>query len=138
MSPQSQTEAEARIQAFAADWFHRLDNHAPPEDYAALSDGDHLEMHMPEGTFRGLSGFRQWYERVLGLFFDEVHTIKQVVVASGGAADVEVKVVVHWEASSWTPPEREESANQDGRLPDLGADSLARDRFLCDQDIYRR
>ena len=104
MNPQSQAEDEARVRAFATDWFHKLDNHAPPDDYETLLDGDHLEMRMPEGTFRGFSGFRQWYERVLGLFFDEVHTIKQVVVASGGAADLEVKVVVHWEASTWTPP----------------------------------
>jgi hypothetical protein len=95
----------APIQSLATDWYHKLDNHAPAEDYAPLLAGDDLELRFPEGTFRGFSGFRQWYERVLGLFFDESHVIKSIDLASGTGPNVEAKVVVHWEASTWTPPD---------------------------------
>ena len=95
---------QASIQSLAADWYHNLDRHAPAEEYSGLLADDGLELRFPEGTFRGFAGFRQWYERVLGLFFDEVHVIKSLDLAPGAGPDIQAKVVVHWEASTWTPP----------------------------------
>ena len=50
-----------------------------------------------------LTHLKDWYERVTNLFFDEVHTLKEVKVKSSGN-EVTVKVVVKWEASIWNPP----------------------------------
>lgn len=96
---------QAQVESLAADWYHKLDNHAPAEDYAPLLAVHDLELRFPEGTFHGFSGFRQWYERVLRLFFDEKHIIKSIDLASGTGPNVQGRVVVHWEASTWTPPD---------------------------------
>jgi hypothetical protein len=60
-------------------------------------------MKLPEATLRGLADFESWYERVIRIFFDEVHTVKSVKseLTDDGAR---VKVVVRWEASVWNPP----------------------------------
>ncbi|WP_164102834.1 nuclear transport factor 2 family protein [Candidatus Laterigemmans baculatus] len=93
------TEAEA----LAADWYRKLDIHAPLDEVLALLSGDDVEMQFPEATLRGTGEFQQWYERVTNLFFDEVHTLKQVD-AEPTDNGTTVKVVVRWEASVWNPP----------------------------------
>jgi hypothetical protein len=96
---------QAEVQAFAEDWYRKLDVHAPLEDFVPLLADDGLEMVFPEATVQGFEGFKGWYERVVRIFFDEVHTVKEVkpsFKADGLAADV--KVVVKWEASVWNPP----------------------------------
>ena len=96
--------SEAEITAFAEDWYRKLDVHAPMvELLPLLADGD-LEMHFPEGITRGHAGFEAWYQRVIRIFFDEVHTVKEVKAAPGGG-DLDVKVVVNWQAKVWNPPE---------------------------------
>jgi hypothetical protein len=99
----NETTLVDQVRRFAADWFHRLDVHAPSADYRPLIAGDAFELQVPEGVFRGFDGFRQWYERALQLFFDEAHTLKVVEPAEAGG-DVRVQVVVNWQASTWTAP----------------------------------
>jgi hypothetical protein len=41
---------------------------------------------------------------VIRRFFDEVHTVKEVV-PSGAGDVIDVKVVVNWQAKVWDPPE---------------------------------
>src|SRR6266496_3222810 len=95
---------ESEIRTFAEDWYRKLDVHAPMvELLPMLADAD-LEMHFPEGISRGHAGFEAWYQRVIRIFFDEVHTVKEVQAKPGGG-DVEVKVVVNWQAKVWNPPE---------------------------------
>ena len=94
-----------QIQAFAVRWYRKLDEHAPVQDLALLLAGDDFELRVPEGSFHGVAGFSQWYERALGLFFDETHTVKSVEAAPGETPESTVGVVVRWEASTWTPPE---------------------------------
>src|SRR5205807_1560216 len=82
------------IRVFAEDWYRKLDVHAPMvELLPMLADAD-LEMHFPEGVSRGHVGFEAWYQRVVRIFFDEVHTVKEVEPKSG-SGDVEVRVVVN-------------------------------------------
>lgn len=100
MTALSQTE----INDFAAKWYHNLDIHVPLEDYKSLLVDEGLTLQFPEGTFTGFDGFSQWYERVIRLFFDEVHTIKEVTLTSVSEEYVYVKVVVNWQASIWNPP----------------------------------
>lgn len=90
------------VKKLAADWYHKLDVHAPLVELLPMV-ADDAEMKFPEATLKGLAEFEGWYERVIRIFFDEVHTLKQVdVKLNGDAADV--KVIVHWEASVWNPP----------------------------------
>jgi hypothetical protein len=98
-----QTITETEIQDLVTTWYRQLDVHAPLEDLTPFLSSDGLRMVFPETTAVGLEGFKQWYERVINLFFDEVHTVKNVQLTSKGDR-TEVKVVVKWEASRWTPP----------------------------------
>lgn len=100
MTALTQTE----IEEFAAKWYRKLDVHASLEDYKSLLAEEGLELQFPEGTFTGFDGFGQWYERVIRLFFDEVHTLKEVTLTSVSPEKADVKVVVNWQASTWNPP----------------------------------
>jgi len=90
------------VEKLAADWYHKLDVHAPLVELLPMVAED-AEMKFPEATLRGLADFESWYERVIRIFFDEVHTLKQVSVELKDEV-ANVKVVVHWEASVWNPP----------------------------------
>lgn len=94
----------SEVKKFAADWYSKLDVHAPLEDYIPLLAEEGLEMRFPEVTVYGFEGFQGWYERVIGIFFDEVHTLKKVEPKPINNGRLEVKVVVKWEASMWNPP----------------------------------
>jgi hypothetical protein len=86
---------------FAVDWYRKLDVHAPIETILpGLADAE-LEMIFPEATERGHAGFKNWYDRVTRIFFDEQHTVKDVQLQDDG----QVKVVVNWQAKVWNPPE---------------------------------
>jgi len=61
-------------------------------------------MRFPEVTVYGLR-IQSWYERVIGIFFDEAH-LEVTVTPSGDKANV--KVVVKWEVSVWKPPGKSE------------------------------
>lgn len=94
----------SEVKQFAADWYSKLDVHAPLEDYVPLLAEEGLEMRFPEATVYGFDGFKDWYERVIGIFFDEVHTLKKVEPKPTDNGQLEVKVVVKWEANIWNPP----------------------------------
>lgn len=94
---------EAEIKELATTWYKKLDVHAPMVELLPLLTDQELEMVFPEATVYGHAGFEGWYQRVIRIFFDEVHTLKQVTpTISGDKADVQV--VVQWEASVWNPP----------------------------------
>jgi hypothetical protein len=91
------------IQTLAATWYKKLDVHAPLVELLPLVSTNGLEMVFPEATLRSQAEFESWYERVIRIFFDEVHTVKSVepILTDDGA---QVKVIVRWEASVWNPP----------------------------------
>ena len=93
----------AEIQKLAAQWYRKLDVHAPVEEVLPLLAEDDLEMVFPEATLSGTAEFEGWYEKVTHVFFDEVHTLKRVDFENTDEGAV-VKVVVRWEASVWNPP----------------------------------
>ncbi|HSY52925.1 MAG TPA: nuclear transport factor 2 family protein [Opitutaceae bacterium] len=94
---------QQEITTFTADWYRKLDVHAPMvECLPMLADKD-LEMRFPEATVRGWAGFEKWYQTVVRIFFDEVHTVTSAVADIRGDTAT-VKVVVRWEASVWKPP----------------------------------
>ncbi|HTN02565.1 MAG TPA: hypothetical protein VL132_11825 [Planctomycetaceae bacterium] len=95
----------AEVKQLAADWYQKLDVHAPLIELLPLLAEDDLEMVFPEATLHGQAEFEGWYEGVIRIFFDEVHSLKTVdVTLTDDGADV--GVVVHWEASVWKAPAR--------------------------------
>jgi hypothetical protein len=97
------------IDAFAADWYRKLDEHVPAPEIVPLVLDQGLEFVVPEATLRSRNEFGDWYAGggshpgVINLFFDEVHTLSRVEAKPGGQR-VEVKVVVNWQARRWRPP----------------------------------
>jgi hypothetical protein len=94
---------KSEVQALAASWYRKLDVHAPLAELLPMLSEEGLEMRFPEATLRGSAEFESWYEGVIRIFFDEVHSLKQVNTELAGDV-AQVKVVVHWEASTWKPP----------------------------------
>ena len=96
---------KSEVEQMVVDWYRALDVHKPMVDVLPyVSDGE-LEMVFPEATLRSLAEFEGWFQGVIRIFFDEVHTMQQLnvtVPADGQRADV--KLVVRWEASRWKPP----------------------------------
>ena len=101
MIPLTQTELED----FIAHWYRQLDIHAPMVELLPLLADTELEMSFPEGQASGYQGFEQWYQRVIRIFFDEVHTVKAITpTPANNNETVDVNVIVQWEASIWNPP----------------------------------
>lgn len=94
----------SEVKQFASDWYSKLDVHAPVEEYVPLLAEENVEMRFPEVTVTGFEGFKGWYEKVVRMFFDEVHTLKKVEPKPISNGQIEVKVVVKWEASMWNSP----------------------------------
>lgn len=93
----------SEINELAADWYKKLDVHVPMVDILPLLAEEGLEMKFPESTLHSLAEFEGWYQRVIRIFFDEMHKLKEVSAKiAGDKADVHV--VVEWQASVWNPP----------------------------------
>lgn len=92
------------IEKLAKDWYRKLDVHAPMVELLPMLADKELQMVFPEVTITGWAGFEGWFQRVIRIFFDEVHTVKAVKPEITGDSAV-VKVVVQWEASVWNAPE---------------------------------
>ena len=95
--------SQAEIEAFVAAWYRKLDIHAPWEELQPLVAEQGLEMQFPEGSISGVEAFRNWYEGVIRIFFDELHTVTRVS-PSWQADRALVDVVVNWQARRWRPP----------------------------------
>lgn len=96
---------EDEVKRFMERWYlELLDTHAPAEDVAACVATD-AEMRFPEATVKGIDAFRDWYDRIVNTFFDEVHEITRndVTVAPDGQS-AEVKIDLNWQAKVWIPP----------------------------------
>jgi len=92
-----------QIQRFAAAWYLALDQHAPVEHTSSFLADHGLHMRFPDGDIRDFDSFKRWYDRVTHLFFDENHTINDLVVTFH-EEDAEVRIVVGWQASWFEPP----------------------------------
>jgi hypothetical protein len=95
---------ESEVTDFVRSWYlDLLDVHAPVEDLLSYLDGDAVEMRLPEVTLHGEDAFRDWYDRIVTTFFDEVHDIRTLeVTCRGDQADV--KLLVNWQAHVWVAP----------------------------------
>lgn len=101
------------IEQLARDWYRKLDVHVPMVDLLPNLADKELVMKFPEATIHGHAGFEGWYQGVIRIFFDEKHTVRSVESKPSGG-QMEVKVLVRWEASRWRPP----AANSDRIIAD--------------------
>ncbi len=69
----------------------------------AMLSGDGLEMQFPEKTLRNYGEFKEWYEGVTGVFFDQVHDVKLLGIDLAGDKAT-VNLIVNWQARTWKPP----------------------------------
>ena len=100
-TPLTKEEVEQMVNA----WYKALDVHATEAAVLPFLADKELEMRFPEATIKGHDGFEGWYQTVLRIFFDEVHTMKQLdVKLNADKTQADVKLCVYWEASRWKPP----------------------------------
>ncbi|PJF27721.1 MAG: hypothetical protein CUN53_03005 [Phototrophicales bacterium] len=98
---------QEEVSALVNDWYEKLDIHAPMVDILPLLSTGALYMKFPEQTMMSLAEFESWYQRVIRTFFDEVHTMQELnITISPDGQRADIKLVVYWEASVWTPPAR--------------------------------
>jgi hypothetical protein len=91
------------IKELAEVWYRKLDVHAPMVEVLPMLSEGGLEMRFPEATLTTMAEFEGWYQRVIRIFFDEVHKVKEVTAEIDGDT-AKVHVIVEWQASVWNPP----------------------------------
>jgi hypothetical protein len=102
--PANRSLTEAEVKELVDAWYHLLDVHAPVEEFVPLVAQTGLEMYWPEGPTFGVDEFKGWYHKVTNLFFDEVHTMKELAITPRGDV-ADVKLTVNWQARIWNPPD---------------------------------
>ncbi len=96
------------IKGFVHAWFRLLDDHAPVEECIEMLASDGLEMYFPDATVSNLAMFKEWYDGVINLFFDENYCDVQLGEPQISGEQAELDVVVRWQAS-WLEPGTAES-----------------------------
>jgi hypothetical protein len=94
---------EAEVRELVEVWYKKLDVHAPMVECLPMLAEDELEMHFPEGMLKGQGAFEGWFQTVIRIFFDEIHTLKELNIDLDGDT-ANVKLVVNWQARRWKAP----------------------------------
>ena len=129
------------IDGFARLWYQKLDVHVPMVEVLPMLADDDLEMVFPETTVYGYAGFEGWFQKVIRLFFDEVHTVTSVDSVIDGDTAI-VKVVVQWQASVWNAPEAfskriNADAYQTWHIKISRAGNMVITKYIVDDFVYR-
>jgi len=74
-------DIEAKFERFVAQWFSTFDQLPVDNGYFVEHISNDLELSDPNGTFRGVAGFHDWYQTLLTLFRPGVaHLVEQVTL----------------------------------------------------------
>ncbi|MGM1063255.1 hypothetical protein [Saccharothrix sp. Mg75] len=95
---------EAAVRGLVEDWFTALDRHDDVEVLLGLLTEAGLVMHLPHRTVRSHADFRSWYGETTSTYFDEVHDVLGVRVATTSPLHAEVTLRVAWQSRTWVPP----------------------------------
>ncbi|MGK7886616.1 MAG: hypothetical protein AB4057_18570 [Crocosphaera sp.] len=96
---------DSEVRELADEWYAKLTDKAPVDEFIPLLSETDLKMEFPDDKrVLGWEGFKIWYQRARNSFFDQIHTLKELKVTPSGDK-AQVDVIVHWEASSWEPPQ---------------------------------
>jgi hypothetical protein len=96
---------ESEVKQLAADFYAKLDAHAPVEECTPFLafDEEGFKMQFPSGlTVQNREEFNQWYDGAINVYFDEIHQVKEIKVMPS-SDHAEVEAIIHWEGSSWKP-----------------------------------
>ena len=94
---------EEKVREFAEAWYLALDQHVPIDRIWRFLAEDGLRVIFPDGDITGYDTFKQWYDRVTNLFFDENHNVVSVEAQINGD-EADARVVVAWQASWFENP----------------------------------
>ena len=94
---------ESEVSQFVKEWFHKLDIHAPLEEFLVMVADEGIEFRFPEVTVTDRAGLTGWYQRVTTTYFDEIHETKELAITTDGERAT-VKILTQWQESSWNPP----------------------------------
>ena len=87
----------ARLQKFVRNWFEKFDQLPEDSSYFIQYLAENINWRMPEGDFKGHSGFRDWYQIVRGIFKSDCqHNIEQVEIHktdSGYQLDLRIRLI---------------------------------------------
>ena len=78
------------IQAFAAEWYRKLDEHVPAHELVTMIADRDLEFYLPGTVLRSRDDFCRWYAGggdlpgVVNIFFDEQHVLSRVDASRSG------------------------------------------------------
>ena len=92
-----------QIKDFVAAWYRDLDFHVPLDEIYTLLADQGLDVQFPDGDIKDRASFKQWYDRVTNLFFDENHNVQTIDAKIDGNMAI-LDIVVGWQASWWEPP----------------------------------
>ncbi|MFC6092799.1 nuclear transport factor 2 family protein [Saccharothrix sp. BKS2] len=95
---------ESAVRGLVRDWFAALDRHDDVEVLLDLLTEAGLVMHLPQRTVRDHEDFRAWYRETTSTYFDEVHDVLDVKVATTSPLHAEVALRVNWQSRMWVPP----------------------------------
>jgi len=99
----SKALTEAEVRQFVKEWFHKLDIHAPLEEFLMMVADEGIEFRFPEVTVTDRAGLTQWYKKVTTTYFDEIHETKELAITTDGERAT-VKILTQWQESSWNAP----------------------------------
>jgi hypothetical protein len=99
------TLTEDDVRDLVRDWFRALDRHVSVERITPHLVCEGLAMVLPETTLRNHEDFREWYDTVTRIFFDEIHELTSMEVRRISDTEAEVSLVANWQTKVWNPPE---------------------------------
>lgn len=91
------------VQELIYEWFRKLTTKAPLGEMLVMLSSKELEMNFPERKLRNLTDFKEWYNSVTRLFFDQVHEIKMLSIDIAGNEAI-INLMVNWQARTWKAP----------------------------------
>lgn len=94
---------QAEVHDLVYNWFRKLTIKVPVDEMLDMLSTDPLEMKFPEKTMRSQAEFKQWYDDVTHLFFDQVHDVRFLAVDVNGD-EATVHLYVNWQARTWKAP----------------------------------
>jgi len=91
------------VQELIYEWFRKLTTKAPLEEMLVMLNSEELEMMFPERILRSHADFKEWYQDVTHLYFDQVHEIKMLAIDLAGN-EAAVNLIVNWQTRTWKAP----------------------------------
>ncbi len=101
--PQTAPLTNGEVTELVYTWFRKITDKCSLAEMEAMLTGDGLEMKFPEKTLRNYDDFKEWYEGVTSVLFDQIHDVKLLAIDLAGDK-ANVNLIVNWQAHTWKSP----------------------------------